>query len=191
MPSRLIRITTAENPDRYDCLGVVTLGRDSRSTVPVDDPQVSRRHALIQEVGRERFYLLDLGSRNGCFVNDRRVTAPRRLTDGDVVGVGETELIFRQTLPAGGVSLTDVGRTETMIRSDIRSVAILVADIRGYTPFSGTVEVHELANLTAGVPDRARAPRAHPRPGRAAARRRAAVRGSRGPARRCGYLKLS
>lgn len=72
-----------------------TIGRDtSRASIPVDDPMVSKQHAQFSLEGGHIF-LYDLASTNGTFVNNRRVQK-QKLTDGDVVRVGQTEFFFRE-----------------------------------------------------------------------------------------------
>jgi pSer/pThr/pTyr-binding forkhead associated (FHA) protein len=76
---------------------VVTIGRDSREAtweVRLTDRSVSRPHARL-ELGEGGYYLVDLGSANGTQLNDRPVTTPTLLKEGDVIGVGETRLVFR------------------------------------------------------------------------------------------------
>ncbi len=56
-----------------------------------DDPRVSKLHcALIQK--EDRLYLKDMGSRNGTYLNGKRVTQPVLLQRDDVIGMGETEI---------------------------------------------------------------------------------------------------
>lgn len=69
------------------------LGREPDNDAMLPDPKVSRHHARIQRDG-ERYVLADLGSSNGTFVNGERVAAPARLEDGDVIMIGDVELIF-------------------------------------------------------------------------------------------------
>ena len=58
------------------------------------DEQVSRQHAQIrQETGGAVIY--DLNSTNGTFVNGKRITGPCPLRPGDVIAVGDTELVFQ------------------------------------------------------------------------------------------------
>jgi hypothetical protein len=68
------------------------LGRDPRAHVqlPADDPKVSRSHALI-EVTSDAIVARDLHSKNGIFVNDRRVTIAV-LQSGDRLRIGGTTL---------------------------------------------------------------------------------------------------
>jgi pSer/pThr/pTyr-binding forkhead associated (FHA) protein len=71
------------------------IGRDrSRCEIVLDDSIVSRQHARI-ELERDRFYINDLGSANGTFVNGARV-ARQELRDRDEIRVGNTNLIFMQ-----------------------------------------------------------------------------------------------
>ena len=73
------------------------------------DPEVSGLHAQLEFVGGD-CTLADEGvSRNGSFVNEERVSGRRRLTDGDVVRVGRTRVLFR----APGE-----GRESTIVSSD-------------------------------------------------------------------------
>ena len=66
----------------------VTIGRMPDCTVPLADPNVSRRHAEVRRDG-DRVFLVDLGSTNGTRVNGVPVHQ-RQLVDGDVVTVGIT-----------------------------------------------------------------------------------------------------
>jgi NADPH-dependent 2,4-dienoyl-CoA reductase/sulfur reductase-like enzyme len=72
---------------------LVSIGRDPKSTVALDDPGVSVLHAQISRYGTD-LYLRDMGSRNGTWVNRAQVTVPHRLTSGDRIQVGSTELAF-------------------------------------------------------------------------------------------------
>jgi diguanylate cyclase (GGDEF)-like protein len=68
------------------------IGRLLELDIPVDTDSVSRRHARIVKKA-EGFWVEDLGSTNGTFVNDERVDK-RLLVDGDIVRVGEAVLKF-------------------------------------------------------------------------------------------------
>lgn len=73
--------------------GVNILGRDPGSAIRIDLPEISRRHASIT-LGLAHATIEDLGSRNGTFVGDEPVTAPRRLRDGDAIRLGTVALTF-------------------------------------------------------------------------------------------------
>jgi hypothetical protein len=70
---------------------ITSLGRDVNNSIVLDDEFVSTTHAALTYRGRA-WYVEDLGSTNGTFVNGARVTTPRRLEPGDVLRVGQTDL---------------------------------------------------------------------------------------------------
>ena len=70
----------------------VTIGRLPECEVPVNDPNVSRRHAEVRRQGAD-YVVVDLGSTNGTRVNGAGVRE-RRLADGDEISVGNTTLRF-------------------------------------------------------------------------------------------------
>jgi pSer/pThr/pTyr-binding forkhead associated (FHA) protein len=72
--------------------GVTHLGRGFSATVQLEDPGVSRRHAIVvQRRGGVR--ILDDRSANGTWVNGRRVF-DAALSDGDVIVLGRTVLVY-------------------------------------------------------------------------------------------------
>jgi pSer/pThr/pTyr-binding forkhead associated (FHA) protein len=74
--------------------GLITLGRAPDNAVAlVSDSNVSRYHAEIERRG-DNFYLVDLNSRNGTFVNDEPIEGERRLQDGDKISLGGGDSII-------------------------------------------------------------------------------------------------
>jgi pSer/pThr/pTyr-binding forkhead associated (FHA) protein len=75
-----------------------SIGREPGSDIPLPwDTEVSRTHAVLQRVGAA-WTLVDEGlSRNGSFVNGRRVHGRRRLDDGDSITIGRTLMVFVRT----------------------------------------------------------------------------------------------
>ena len=71
----------------------VTIGRMSECTVPLNDQNVSRRHAEIRP-GPGAYVVNDLGSTNGTMVNGTRIAAEQRLSDGDILSFGSTYVRF-------------------------------------------------------------------------------------------------
>jgi pSer/pThr/pTyr-binding forkhead associated (FHA) protein len=67
--------------------GEHVLGREEGAAVRADAAGVSRHHARLVIEG-EVATLEDLGSKNGTFVGDERLSAPRALQDGDVIRLG-------------------------------------------------------------------------------------------------------
>lgn len=64
------------------------LGREDAATIQLMDPGVSRRHAEIKRSASGEHRLCDLGSRNGTYANNQRLTAEHPLRDGDRVQLG-------------------------------------------------------------------------------------------------------
>ncbi len=69
------------------------VGRHPASIVTIDSPRVSRHHAAIRVVGDEAT-LVDLGSRNGTFLDGQRISESTSLKDGDEIRVGPVVLRF-------------------------------------------------------------------------------------------------
>jgi predicted component of type VI protein secretion system len=67
--------------------GEFVIGRSSKCQLSIDDPLISRRHAILRVLG-DRARVEDLGSRNGVLVNGQRVDGHRDLTEGDTITVG-------------------------------------------------------------------------------------------------------
>jgi pSer/pThr/pTyr-binding forkhead associated (FHA) protein len=70
------------------------LGRDPHVGLSVQDKRLSRRHALIQYVAGQGFYLKDLASTNGTFLNGEPVRHSVLLKDGDRIRVGSLFFTF-------------------------------------------------------------------------------------------------
>lgn len=74
--------------------GETVVGRDSKAGLVLEDARISRRHAVLTRAGG-RVVVADLGSRNGTFLNGKRVEgAVQPLAPGDVLKVGDFTLVF-------------------------------------------------------------------------------------------------
>lgn len=117
------------------------IGRGEGCAVQLDSRSVSRLHALIQRRDAGDYYLIDLGSRNGSFVNRRRVSLPLRLKDQDQLVFAEQELLFRNPAGANTHATAATGTrnlpTESLHNESLTT--ILVVDIRDFTTLSRTV----------------------------------------------------
>jgi hypothetical protein len=72
----------------------ITVGRGPQNDVKLDgDDYASAKHARI-EPRRDGVWVEDIGSTNGTYLNGIKLTRARKLTPGDVVRVGETELRY-------------------------------------------------------------------------------------------------
>ena len=75
--------------------GEHVLGRDPELAVCIDSTTVSRRHACIRIDGVEAS-LEDLGSKNGTFLNDRKLEGTARLAHGDEIRLGSLRIEIRR-----------------------------------------------------------------------------------------------
>ncbi len=91
------------------------IGRSPLATVPlVNDAVASREHAKVildlesSEADRKRYFLMDLGSTNGTFLNGRRLAPQERclLSDGDRFTIGSHTFVFVLPLRSGSKFLT-------------------------------------------------------------------------------------
>jgi hypothetical protein len=78
---------------------VTLIGRDVTNEVILADAEVSRRHARLTET-RSGYVLEDLGSTNGTYVNEERLSGPRILIPGDEIALGNHVILtFEEVSP--------------------------------------------------------------------------------------------
>jgi adenylate cyclase len=126
--------------------GTCVLGRSPSSQIVVADEKVSRRHALIHAQERNEYWLVDLGSSNGTYLNGRRVTQPTRLRDQDRIAVSSFYFTFHQPAEQRDSEPTSSDKTIHDIKS--AQCWLLVADIEGSTQFSQALALEEWPVLT-------------------------------------------
>lgn len=119
-----------------------TVGRSDDNNLVLPDRWISRNHAMIQMMETGEFYLIDLGSRNGSFVNGRRVSVPVTLRDGDLLTFGQTEMRFycpgnREIPAANHIEANDTATATLHLR---RLISVMVVDIRDFTVMTRQVE---------------------------------------------------
>ena len=76
----------------YPIDGEMIIGRGEEASITIPDDRVSRRHTRISAQGPDLVQIKDLGSKNGTWVNGRRI-ASAELQDGDTIQVGN-EVVF-------------------------------------------------------------------------------------------------
>jgi pSer/pThr/pTyr-binding forkhead associated (FHA) protein len=74
--------------------GKLVIGRSPESDIKIDNPAISRKHALVEYTG-DGYVVQDLGSSNGSYLNGQRITEPSTLKPGDVIGIAKFELQFQ------------------------------------------------------------------------------------------------
>jgi transcriptional regulator of acetoin/glycerol metabolism len=89
----------------------ITIGRDPSCALSLKDAELSRRHCDVAYLGDGRFRIIDHGSQNGTYVNERAVSADGRIVDGEPIVVragGSVFLLERDvTRYAAGVTVED------------------------------------------------------------------------------------
>lgn len=88
------------------------LGRDEICEITLDDPLASRVHATLWR-DKDGWWIRDTESRNGTFLNQQKIDFAR-LVDGQIVRIGQTELVFREV----GAMTTSLGSqplSETLV----------------------------------------------------------------------------
>ncbi|MGD9780754.1 MAG: FHA domain-containing protein [Kiritimatiellia bacterium] len=98
----------------------LTIGRSREADIPLLDDKVSRAHCGIRLSDGE-FYLKDLKSRNGVFVNGQRVEDTAKLKPGDRIQIGSTVFVL------------ETATVEEDSAKGIGSVQNDMADGKGYT----------------------------------------------------------
>ncbi|AFY69474.1 adenylate/guanylate cyclase [Thalassoporum mexicanum PCC 7367] len=147
-----LHITTEEG-DRTVPLANIssfTMGRGKKNFVVIKDKWASRKHAMFQITEHGKFYLIDLGSLNGTYVNGRRVSIPVTLSRGDRITVGTTdmELVY----PDYDITDATDGKTKSTQRSTMmlqqrRMITVLVVDIRNYTGLARELDEQILSQV--------------------------------------------
>lgn len=73
--------------------GRQVIGRGKEADIQLSAPVISRRHASIQP-GTSEWSITDLGSKNGTFLNGRRISRAEQLKAGDVIQIGPFRLNY-------------------------------------------------------------------------------------------------
>lgn len=126
------------------------IGRSPDATIRISDAGISRQHATIRREGKY-FWVTDLGSANGSFVNEVLVTAARALRHGDRLQFGSSQFVFSQddtdgrSEPMSGTQ-TQVLRTMAVAVKTFRAT-LLVGDLRDFTRIASQLTAEEVAAM--------------------------------------------
>ncbi|MFN0120805.1 MAG: adenylate/guanylate cyclase domain-containing protein [Blastocatellia bacterium] len=129
-----------------------SIGRDPRCDLALDDPRVSRHHAVVR-MARDGAVIADQNSGNGTFVNGQRITT-ETLKNEDTVRIGDCTLTFvmenTQQLPA---DLDDSGLREVLQKTPDDVVAVApdgyTQKIAGLTPLALKHELEKKERILA------------------------------------------
>ncbi len=92
-----IIVVAGPNEGDYYPLGKrpIVVGRDEACPVQITDELVSRKHLQVRlDDGKGRYFAFDMKSANGVFVNGRKIDAETELTDGDMMELGKSKIMF-------------------------------------------------------------------------------------------------
>lgn len=84
------KLSSVKTGDTFPLLPVTSLGRAPTNTVTLVDDTTSLEHALIS-LRAGKWWLEDLGSRNGTLLNGVLVTTPTVISAGDLIALGQTQ----------------------------------------------------------------------------------------------------
>ncbi len=92
-----IIVISGSNKGDYYPLGQRTnvIGRDEALPIQILDPKVSRKHMQIRyDKDKDQYCAIDMKSKHGVFINDRRVSEETVLEDDDCIIIGQTSMLF-------------------------------------------------------------------------------------------------
>lgn len=94
-PDKVALLSNNEKPKLFDLGEELIVGRSEKCHIPLGDTYVSQVHARIFRRNGQ-FFVEDMGSTNGTYLNSRKVAGPTPVNRGDRVRVGRTELELRR-----------------------------------------------------------------------------------------------
>jgi adenylate cyclase len=124
-----------------------TLGRAPDNQIVIDDTSISRKHAMLQRLENGHIFLVDLGSSNGTFVNERRVSVPVTLRPDDRITFGATRCRFTvpDEVPRTAPETLAPVQTATRILQVRRLLTVVVVDIRDFTALTRQISDQTLS----------------------------------------------
>ena len=124
----------------------VAIGRGKDCELHLVTDSASRRHAEVYAEGVE-FYVRDLGSKNGTFVNGAPVTRPRALRPGDRIGVGTSAITFCLVEGSLGGFFSDPSGHETLVVARQAAPESMRGDL-AEIPFFVVMQMLEIGHKT-------------------------------------------
>lgn len=125
------------------------VGRSNDATIRVTDGGVSRQHATIRRDGN-LYWLADLGSANGSYVNDVAISTARALRHGDRIQFGTLNFIFDHDETDGTgkatASSTQVFNTIALPVKKLKAT-LFVGDLRNFTSISAKLSADQVADM--------------------------------------------
>lgn len=128
------------------------IGRASSNQIVIRTEQASRHHARISWTG-QAWYLEDLGSRNGTFLNGQKLAGPAALADADVIEVGGLAITFARRIEGGigeplGTAHASVQASDDHLTMEVDPA--LITDRRRHSSYLHEPVVHRGLHSMAG-----------------------------------------
>jgi pSer/pThr/pTyr-binding forkhead associated (FHA) protein len=167
MPKLLI----TKGPERGRVLKIAadappTLGREG-ADIAIDDSYISKKHArFFMKDGR--WHIEDLGSANGTYVNEKRVTEPVKLRRGDRVQIGQTKMIVSPKTGGKDKPPSDAGKKpepvidtasppppsdKQKVKTDSLDASSMLLDVLGNITVEDVSELEEDDDIGDYIPD--------------------------------------
>jgi adenylate cyclase len=150
------QLKTIDETLAHDLEDFNLIGRSQDATIRLVDSGISRQHATIRREG-QLFWVTDLGSANGSYVNDVAISTARALRSGDRIQFGNSQFWFHQDDPQmNGGAYTPGTSTQGMQTQVIKTNALpmktleatlLVGDLKDFTNLSAQLTAEEVAAL--------------------------------------------
>jgi pSer/pThr/pTyr-binding forkhead associated (FHA) protein len=110
----------------------------------VDDPSVSRTHLLLEQLGGS-WFVEDLGSRNGTYLNGQRINGRRVVQPGDEIRLGLARVVLRGVLSGGGPATSVVDEPPVLTRRERDVLVGLCRPLLSGDPFTEPGSIREIA----------------------------------------------
>jgi len=132
---------------------VIKVGKLSSSHLRLDDPNVSRIHAVVERASDDTFSVIDLGSATGTYVNDEKVTKTS-IQSGDLLRFGDTTIRVSM-VDASAAPVVDpfAVAASTAVASDAPSAVVTAEDGSAVEPFTMQGYYDDAGNYIPGYYD--------------------------------------
>ncbi len=126
--------------------GNFSIGREPGNDLVLDGGNVSRHHAIIRVQDNGEYWLADLGSSNGTFLDGRCLLGPTLLHYGARVRIGDFQCVFRQVRSPLAHRVADDPQV-TVRDIQVAHCWFVIADIEGYSALTQSLPPEQLGRV--------------------------------------------
>jgi len=154
MAAELIVTILGKGEQRFPLADFNIIGRSKDAAIQLDDNGVSREHSSIRRDDKG-YWINDLASANGTYLNNMAVARSEQLRNGDEIIFGTVNAVFAEVEGSGAsFKNSETFQTRVLKRTEVSvstaPLILLVGDIRGFTEISSRVPPERLAGLVRG-----------------------------------------